>query len=161
MQLQKLQGKSHRRYNPLTRDWILVSPDRSERPWQGQTEKLAHPSSPSYDPNCYLCPGNARAGGIRNPEYSTTFVFENDFAALQRDLPTLRVDDGGNNLLIAVAESGVCRVVCFSPRHDLTLAQLATGEIGDLIDVWAEQYRKPGRSSHGSTTSRFSRIEAR
>jgi UDPglucose--hexose-1-phosphate uridylyltransferase len=144
VELQKLQGKSHRRYNPLTRDWILVSPNRSERPWQGQTEKLAHPSSPSYDPNCYLCPGNARAGGIHNPEYSTIFVFENDFAALQPDLAPLRVDDGGNNLLVATAESGVCRVVCFSPRHDLTLAQMAAGEIGDLIDVWAEQYRSLG-----------------
>jgi len=135
---------SHRRYNPLTRDWILVSPNRTERPWQGQTEKRADASSPAYDPNCYLCPGNPRAGGVRNPAYSTTFVFDNDFAALQPDLPNLTVDDGSKNLLIARAESGVCRVVCFSPRHDLTLAQMASGEIGGVIDVWAEQYRSLG-----------------
>jgi UDPglucose--hexose-1-phosphate uridylyltransferase len=139
----KLQGKSHRRYNPLTRDWVLVSPNRSKRPWQGQTEKPAHRFSPTYDPNCHLCPGNARVGGIRNPEYSTTFVFDNDFAALQPDLPNLTVDDG-SNLLIATAESGVCRVVCFSPRHDLTLAQMTTAEIGAVIEVCAEQYRTLG-----------------
>jgi UDPglucose--hexose-1-phosphate uridylyltransferase len=144
VELQKLQGKSHRRYNPLTRDWILVSPNRSERPWQGQTEKLARSLPPTYDPNCYLCPGNSRAGGIRNPEYSTTFVFDNDFAALQPGLPNLTVDDGGKNLLLATSESGVCRVVCFSPRHDFTLAQMATAEICDVIDVWVEQYRSLG-----------------
>ncbi|MFZ0771147.1 MAG: UDP-glucose--hexose-1-phosphate uridylyltransferase [Candidatus Sulfotelmatobacter sp.] len=144
MELQELQGKSHRRYNPLTRDWILVSPNRTERPWQGQTEKPAHSSSPTYDPDCYLCPGNARAGGLRNPAYASTIVFDNDFAALQPDLPSLRVEDGRKNLLIAASESGVCRVVCFSPRHDLTLAQMAAGEIAGVIDVWAEQYRSLG-----------------
>ena len=146
MELDKLRGKSHRRYNPLTRDWILVSPNRMERPWQGQTEKPANSSSSSlrYDPNCYLCPGNARAGGLRNPEYSTTFVFDNDFAALQPDAAKLTVDDGGKNLLLAAAESGVCRVMCFSPRHDLTLAQMTAGEIGGVIQAWAEQYRALG-----------------
>ena len=144
MDLAKLQRISHRRYNPLTQDWILVSPNRTERPWQGQTEKPVHSSSPSYDPNCYLCPGNTRAGGIHNPKYSTTFVFDNDFAALQPDLPKLTVDDGGKNLLLATAESGVCRVVCFSPRHDLTLAQMTPAEIGSVIDVWAAQYRSLG-----------------
>ena len=144
MELTKLQQMSHRRYNPLTRDWILVSPNRSERLWQGQTERTARSSPPSYDPNCYLCPGNVRAGGIRNPEYSATFVFDNDFAALQPDLPNLTVDDDSKNLLIATSESGVCRVVCFSPRHDLTLAQMATAEIRDVIDVWTEQYRDLG-----------------
>jgi UDPglucose--hexose-1-phosphate uridylyltransferase len=149
----------HRRYNPLTRDWILVSPSRTERPWQGQTENPARPSSLPYDPNCYLCPGNARAGGSRNPEYTSTFAFDNDFAALQADVPSLTVDegdqndcrktdsrknDGGKNLLIAAPESGICRVVCFSPRHDLTLAQMATAEIRAVIDVWAEQYRSLG-----------------
>jgi UDPglucose--hexose-1-phosphate uridylyltransferase len=144
MDLQKLQGKSHRRYNPLTRDWILVSPDRTERPWQGQTEKSAHPSSSAYDPDCYLCPGNVRAGGARNPEYSTTFVFDNDFAALQPDLPKLCVEDASKNLLIAATESGICRVVCFSPRHDLTLAQMTTKEITGVVDIWANQYRTLG-----------------
>lgn len=143
MELKQLKGKSHRRYNPLTQDWIVVSPNRTQRPWQGQTEKCADPS-PAYDPNCYLCPGNSRAGGERNPIYPATFVFDNDFAALQPDLPNLTVDDGGENLLIAMAESGRCRVICFSPRHDFTLALMEAAEIGAVIDVWAEEYRSLG-----------------
>ncbi|HWY22665.1 MAG TPA: UDP-glucose--hexose-1-phosphate uridylyltransferase [Candidatus Acidoferrum sp.] len=144
MELDKLQGKSHRRYNPLTRDWILVSPNRMERPWQGQTEPPARLFYPSYDPDCYLCPENARAEGARNPKYSTTFVFDNDFAALQSDVANLSMGDGGKDLLIATAESGICRVVCFSPRHDLTLAQMSTDEIGGVVEVWAEEYRRLG-----------------
>jgi UDPglucose--hexose-1-phosphate uridylyltransferase len=142
--LQKLQGKSHRRYNPLTRDWILVSPNRTERPWQGQTEKPTHSSSPAYDPECYLCPGNERAGGSRNPAYAKTFVFDNDFSALQPDLSSVSVEDDSKHLLVATTESGICRVVCFSPRHDLTLAQMTTTDIAGVIDVWAEQYRSLG-----------------
>ncbi len=144
MELDELKGKSHRRYNPLTRDWILVSPNRNERPWQGQTEKPARIVVRQYDPNCYLCPGNERAGGMRNPSYSATFVFDNDFAALQPGLPNGTLDEGGKNLLIATAESGVCRVVCFSPRHDLSLAQMPFDDIKGVIDVWAEQYRSLG-----------------
>jgi UDPglucose--hexose-1-phosphate uridylyltransferase len=142
--LKQLQGKSHRRYNPLTRDWILVSPNRTDRPWQGQTEKRAEEHIPAYDPDCYLCPGNSRAGGVRNPKYSSTFVFDNDFAALQPDLPNVTVDEGGKHLLIANSESGRCRVLCFSPRHDLTLAQMETAEIRTVVDVWAEEYTNLG-----------------
>ncbi|MFZ0320188.1 MAG: UDP-glucose--hexose-1-phosphate uridylyltransferase [Candidatus Sulfotelmatobacter sp.] len=145
MDLQKLQGKSHRRYNPLTREWILVSPNRTERPWQGQTEKPVRSSLPTYDSDCYLCPGNVRAGGVRNPAYTATFVFNNDFAALQPDIANLSVEDASKNLLIATTESGICRVVCFSPRHDLTLAQMTTEEVTGVVKVWAEQYKSLGR----------------
>jgi UDPglucose--hexose-1-phosphate uridylyltransferase len=136
-----LREQPHRRFNPLTGEWILVSPHRTDRPWQGQTERPADPASVAHDPDCYLCPGNVRAGGICNPEYSATFVFDNDFAALRPEVPSLSLDDG---LLIATTESGVCRVVCFSPRHDLTLAQMAVSEIRRVIDVWAGQYRSLG-----------------
>jgi UDPglucose--hexose-1-phosphate uridylyltransferase len=143
VEFDQLKGKSHRRYNPLTRDWILVSPDRTQRPWLGQTEKRADPS-PAYDPSCYLCPGNSRVGGERNPMYSATFVFENDFPALRPDPAILTADLGEKNLLIATAESGCCRVVCFSPRHDLTLALMEAAEIRNVVDVWAEQYQSLG-----------------
>ena len=103
----------HRRFNPLTREWVLVSPHRTERPWQGQMEEEA-PPQPEYDPQCYLCPGNTRAGGVRNPAYTSTFVFDNDFAALKPGTPLDRFEQDG--LLIAESEPGVCRVVCFSPR---------------------------------------------
>jgi UDPglucose--hexose-1-phosphate uridylyltransferase len=145
--LEALKGKSHRRFNPLTRDWVLVSPNRTDRPWQGQTEKPVPSGLPQYDPSCYLCPGNARAGGAHNPKYSSTFVFDNDFAALQPDLADLTVSDD-KNLLVAKTESGVCRVVCFSPRHDLTLSQMAASEVAGVVDVWAEQYRELGALSH-------------
>lgn len=143
MDLNLLQGKSHRRFNPLTRDWILVSPNRTDRPWQGQTEKRSEASALSYDPTCYLCPGNSRAGGQHNPKYSATFVFDNDFASLQPDLPDFEIKDE-KGLLIAKTESGRCRVLCFSPRHDLTLGEMGLAEIGAVIDVWAEEYRSLG-----------------
>jgi UDPglucose--hexose-1-phosphate uridylyltransferase len=140
-----MQSSPHRRFNPLTREWVLVSPHRTERPWQGQTERHEPESTQPYDPNCYLCPGNTRAGGVRNPSYSNTFVFENDFAALQPDTPTTHVDVGGNGILLAQTESGICRVVCFSPRHDLTLSRMSPAEIRSLIDVWVEEFQSLGR----------------
>jgi UDPglucose--hexose-1-phosphate uridylyltransferase len=128
----------HRRFNPLTREWVLVSPHRTQRPWQGQVEPDAAPPSPEYDPECYLCPGNARAGGVRNPPYTETFVFDNDFAALKPATPADRFDQGG--LLIAEGEPGICRVVCFSPKHNLTIANMDLADIRKVVDVWVDQY---------------------
>lgn len=129
----------HRRFNPLTREWVLVSPHRTQRPWQGQVEKRAPDERPTIDPACYLCPGNERAGGARNPHYDSVFVFDNDFAAL---LPTTPPATPSNptDLLRAEAERGICRVVCFSPRHDLTLAEMSTASIRLVIDCWADQF---------------------
>ena len=133
---------SHRRYNPLTGEWILVSPHRSKRPWLGQQEKPEVEVRPEYDPTCYLCPGNTRVGGIVNPQYTSTFVFDNDFAALQTDAPEGSTNLGG--LLRAEAESGLARVICFSPRHDLTLPEMDVAAIRGVIDVWVEQYLEIG-----------------
>lgn len=139
----RLQSQPHRRFNPLTREWVLVSPQRTQRPWQGQTEKHAE-ASPEYDPQCYLCPGNQRAGGHQNPKYGSTFVFDNDFAALKPDQPPFREDPSGKGLLSAESENGICRVVCFSPRHDLTLSRMPQHEVAGVVDVWTEQYRELG-----------------
>jgi UDPglucose--hexose-1-phosphate uridylyltransferase len=131
-----LRGASHRRFNPLTGEWVLVSPHRAQRPWQGQREPKAAPAALAHAPNCYLCPGNLRVGGVRNPDYPHTFVFDNDFQALQADAPANVESDG---LLIAEGESGRCRVLCFSPRHDLTLAGMAVADIECVVDVWVEE----------------------
>lgn len=128
----------HRRYNPMTREWVLVSPHRTKRPWQGQVEKLPPSSQPRFDPKCYLCPGNERAGGHRNPGYSATFVFDNDFAALLPDTPPGA--DEPHPLLRAESVHGICRVVCFSPRHDLTIAGMEPAAIRGVVDTWAAQY---------------------
>ena len=145
---QVLEGSPHRRFNPLTREWVLVSPHRSERPWQGQRERPEQEPAAPYDPNCYLCPGNTRAGGARNPSYSQTFVFDNDFPALQPDIQKAQVDVEGRGILVAETEPGICRVVCFSPRHDLTLSRMPPPTIRALIDVWVEEFqslsRQPG-----------------
>lgn len=137
-----LQKTSHRRWNPLLREWVIVSPHRTQRPWQGQVEKTASLEKPRYDPNCYLCPGNARAGGHKNPEYSSTFVFDNDYASLLPDTPKGEFRE--SSLMIAESERGICRVVCFSPRHDLTISNMALGEIENVVHVWCDQYRELG-----------------
>ena len=132
----------HRRYNPLTGEWVLVSPHRSKRPWQGQVEKAAPDERLQYDPGCYLCPGNERAGGVANPDYTGTFVFQNDFSALLPDVPEGRSDE--HELLVAESEAGLCKVICFSPRHDLTLAEMEVVAIRQVVDLWAEQYEELG-----------------
>ena len=156
----KLYQEPHRRLNPLTQEWVLVSPHRMHRPWQGQVEGPVSAPAQTYDPDCYLCPGNERAGGARNPKYLTTFVFTNDFAALKPDVESARQDDSGRGLLLSEAEAGTCKVVCFSPRHDLTLARMTVAEIACVVDVWAEQHVEIG-SLPISTTYRSSRIAAR
>jgi UDPglucose--hexose-1-phosphate uridylyltransferase len=140
----KITEDSHRRFNPLTNEWVLVSPHRARRPWQGQVEKPAGATAPRYDPECYLCPGNARAGGVRNPVYSGTFVFDNDFAALKPHVDEERLDIGGKGLLVAEGEAGICRVICFLPRHDLTLATMSSSDIERVVRTWKEQFRELG-----------------
>jgi UDPglucose--hexose-1-phosphate uridylyltransferase len=134
----------HRRFNALTGDWILVSPQRTQRPWQGKQEAVSGAARPPYDPKCYLCPGNERMGGERNPAYTGAYVFANDFAALMPvagPAPTSH-----SELLRAESASGTCRVICFSPRHDWTLAEMPVDAIRGVVDVWAAQTEELGRT---------------
>ncbi|HVB26684.1 MAG TPA: UDP-glucose--hexose-1-phosphate uridylyltransferase [Mycobacteriales bacterium] len=131
----------HRRYNPLLDEWVLVSPERTQRPWQGREEASPSETLPAYDPACYLCPGNRRASGDVNPGYRGTFVFTNDFAALRPDVTDDRVEQG---LFVAEGEAGTCRVICFSPRHDLRIAAMSESEVRHVVDVWAQQTAELG-----------------
>ena len=132
----RLGTEPHRRFNPLIDEWLLVSAGRTRRPWLGRRESSSTEHLPAYDPSCYLCPGNVRANGEHNPEYDSTFVFTNDFSALRPDTSTARIEAG---LLRAEGEVGACRVICFSPRHDLTLARMGEAAARRVVDVWADQ----------------------
>jgi len=133
---------SHRRLNILTNEWLLVSPHRMQRPWQGKVETLPYISKPHYDPACYLCPGNERANGNYNPAYTSTFVFDNDFSAIKKEGEPFSLNH--SKLIQAKSEKGICRVVCFSPRHDLTLAELELPEIVKVIEAWQNEYKSLG-----------------
>jgi len=136
----------HRRKNILTGDWILVSPHRTQRPWQGEVAPVLPAYRPQYDPQCYLCPGNKRANGDVNPQYDSTFVFTNDYSSLLMDIPADPPEK--NPLLQSKGERGICRVVNFSPRHDLTLAEMSEEEIRNVITVWQKEYSALSKNPH-------------
>lgn len=131
----------HRRYNILTGEWMLVSPHRTKRPWQGKVEKHQEEQRPAYDPNCYLCPGNTRASGKVTPEYSKPYAFDNDFSALLPETSSASFQKG---LLKAQGEKGICRVICFSPNHSLTLPDMELEDIKDVVDLWQQEYLELG-----------------
>lgn len=138
-----ISSQPHRRYNPLTGEWVLVSPHRLDRPWQGKTEATdKNLDRPAYDEKCYLCPGNKRAGDHTTPPYENVFVFDNDFPALLPQSENFMVAE--ENLLIARSERGICRVICYSPNHGKTMAQLTADELKNVINVWREQYLELG-----------------
>jgi len=134
----------HRRYNPLLNEWVLVSPHRAKRPWQGQNEVVSDLKLPEYDATCYLCPENVRANGIQNPEYKGSFVFDNDFAAMKKD-DIIYEDDIRETFFKAKPERGISRVVCFSPRHDLTLPEMKITDIENIIRTWQKEYYDLGQ----------------
>jgi len=133
----------HRRYNPLINEWVLVSPHRSKRPWQGQNEKVVSNKLAKYDPTCYLCPGNVRANGMENPDYKNSFVFENDFAALKQEELQYE-DDITGSFFKAQPERGISRVVCFSPKHNLTLPEMPVESIENIVRTWQQEYNDLG-----------------
>lgn len=134
----------HRRFNPLTNEWVLVSPHRNRRPWQGKTETPAPETRPAHDPACYLCPGNTRANGQTNPAYTETYVFPNDFPALLAESESGEASKPSDPLFRTDRVRGECRVMCFSPRHDLTLAQMEVADIENVVRVWGEQVNELG-----------------
>jgi UDPglucose--hexose-1-phosphate uridylyltransferase len=138
-----LVNQPHRRYNPLADEWVLVAPERTRRPWRGREEPTAAEDLPPYDPGCYLCPGNSRANEERNPPYEETFVFTNDFSALQPESSLATFESG---VLRAEGERGTSRVLCFSPRHDLRVARLSPAQVRRIVDIWAAQTSELGQS---------------
>ena len=136
----------HRRYNPLLDEWILVSPQRAKRPWQGQNEAISDEKKPEYDETCYLCPGNERITGGTNPNYESCYVFDNDFPALLKD--EVSSDVAQEDLFKINPERGINRVICFSPKHNVTLAEMEVSEIENVVRVWKEQYLELGAISY-------------
>ncbi|GAA4282253.1 UDP-glucose--hexose-1-phosphate uridylyltransferase [Gaetbulibacter aestuarii] len=136
-----LQDYSHKRLNILTGEWVLVSPHRAKRPWQGQNEAVSNEKRPTYDPKCYLCAGNTRINGEQNPKYEDIYIFTNDFAALQSDSPSFSVEDG---LLVAQSEQGICKVICFSPDHSKSLADMEPKDIEKVVQAWQHEYKTLG-----------------
>lgn len=134
--MSSLQDHSHRRFNVLTGEWVQVSPHRAKRPWQGQVEKVAEDQRPAHDPSCYLCAGNTRANGETNPPYTSVYAFTNDFSALQPDIPQEAENQG---FFQYRSERGICRVICFSPRHDLTIPEMSTEAVSKVVDLWIEE----------------------
>ena len=141
--MDKLSQFPHRRWNPLRQSWVMVSPHRTQRPWQGEIGQKAVPSGASHDPQCYLCPGNERAGGKVNPTYEGVFSFVNDYAALLPDSPN-SVAPSASPLLKAEAARGLCKVLCFHPDHSLTLARMTQTEIRSVVDAWTREYEEIG-----------------
>ena len=138
------QDYSHKRFNILTGEWVLVSPHRAKRPWQGQNEEISNEKLPTHDPNCYLCAGNTRVNGEENPKYDDVFVFINDFAALQTTSPKFAVNEG---LLKAESEQGICKVICFSPDHSKSLADMSVENINKVVKTWQNQYTELGSNN--------------
>ena len=136
-----LQDYSHKRFNILTGEWVLVSPHRAKRPWQGQNETANNTVRPAYDPKCYLCAGNTRINGEINPKYDDVFVFTNDFAALQNTSKAFSVTNG---LMVAKSEQGICKVICFSPDHSKSLADMDAKAIEKVVFAWQNEYRSLG-----------------
>ena len=136
-----LQDYSHKRFNILTGEWVLVSPHRAKRPWQGQNEAISNEVTPIHDPSCYLCAGNTRINGEENPKYENIFVFTNDFAALQTTSPKFSITDG---LFKSESEQGVCKVICFSPDHSMSLADMEVLDINKVVKTWQNEYTELG-----------------
>lgn len=134
----------HRRYNPLIGEWLLVSPQRTQRPWQGKKEEIVKGTNLPYDPGCYLCPGNLRANGEKNPAYSGTYIFRNDFAALTPDTPEIATKP--HPLFRTRAVRGTCRVICYSPDHNKTMSQLNSGQILAIVNAWTEELLVLGKT---------------
>ena len=140
-----LNDNSHRRYNILTGEWVLVSPHRAKRPWQGKNEALPKKQTISYDSDCYLCPGNTRINGAVNPDYKDVYIFQNDFAALQNNVKDFSLD---NKLLKAKSESGICKVICFSPDHSKSMGDMNKKEILKVIEAWQTEYLLLGKEKN-------------